>query len=141
MFISKIIYISSTCYLFLVHLKLYSLHHIINQHSKYSTNFQWVTKPVVTNDKCVWGTGPFKWGPSQITANMICAGDADGGESTCKGDSGGPLVVPKSSTDDTAVVIGATSFGPGHGCGKPGLPAVYAYVTRYLNWIKPQMES
>jgi len=104
-------------------------------------NLQWVTKPVVTNDKCVWGTGPFKWHPNQITANMICAGDADGGESTCKGDSGGPLVVPKSSTDDTAVVIGATSFGPGDGCGKPGLPAVYAYVTKYLNWIKPQMES
>merc|ERR1711971_691268 len=99
-------------------------------------NLQWVTKPVVTNDKCAQ---QFNW--SGITANMICAGDADGGESTCKGDSGGPLVVPKSSTDDTAVVIGATSFGPGDGCGKPGLPAVYAYVTRYLDWIKPKMES
>merc|ERR1712172_4223 len=102
-------------------------------------NLQWVTKPVVTNDKCV--QAPFKWGCQQITANMICAGDADGGESTCSGDSGGPLVVPKSSTDDTAVVIGATSFGPRDGCGLQGLPAVYAHVTKYLDWIKPKMES
>merc|ERR1712051_516937 len=84
---------------------------------------------------------PMNWGCQQITANMICAGDADGGESTCSGDSGGPLVVPKSSTDDTAVVIGATSFGPRDGCGLQGLPAVYAYVTKYLDWIKPKMES
>merc|ERR1712203_217594 len=102
-------------------------------------NLQWVTKPVVTNDKCC--QAPFKWGCQQITANMICAGDADDGESTCSGDSGGPLVVPKSSTDDTAVVIGATSFGPRAGCGLQGLPAVYAYVTKYLDWIKPKMES
>jgi secreted trypsin-like serine protease len=93
---------------------------------------------VVTNDKCVQ---QFNWSGQLITANMICAGDADGGESTCKGDSGGPLVVPKSSTDDTAVVIGATSFGPGDGCGAKGWPAVYAYVTRYIDWIKPKMES
>ena len=56
-------------------------------------------------------------------------------------DTCGPLVVPKSSTDDTAIVIGATSFGPRDGCGTAGLPAVYAYVTRYLDWIKPKMES
>merc|ERR1711971_527853 len=99
-------------------------------------NLQWVTKPVVTNDKCIQ---QFNW--RGITANMICAGDADGGESTCKGDSGGPLVVPKSSTDDTAVVIGATSFGHKSGCGAKGWPAVYAYVTRHIDWIKPKMES
>ena len=102
-----------------------------------------MTKPLITNDKCA--QAPFQWAPGQITANMICAGDADGGESTCKGDSGGPLVVPKSSTDDTAVVIGATSFGYGEknvkGCGKKGYPAAYAYIPRYINWIKPKMES
>ena len=93
---------------------------------------------MVTNDKCV--QAPFKWGVQQITANMICAGDADGGESTCNGDSGGPLVIPKSSTDDTAVVIGATSFGLPP-CGRQGFPAVYAYVTKYIDWIKPKMET
>ena len=94
---------------------------------------------MVTSDKCV--QAPYKWLAHQITANMICAGDTDGGESTCNGDSGGPLVIPKSSTDDTAVVIGATSFGPGSRCGKPGFPAVYAYVAKYIDWIKPKMET
>ena len=96
--------------------------------------------PVVTNDKCVKGTGPFKWNVKYVTANMICAGDADGGESTCHGDSGGPLVIPKSSTDDTAVVIGVASF-TGSRCGKPKYPGVYTYVTKYIDWIKPKMET
>ena len=93
---------------------------------------------MISNDKCV--QAPFKWHVTQITANMICAGDTDGGEATCRGDSGGPLVIPKSSADDTAVVIGVTSFGANN-CGAKGLPAVYAYVTKYINWIKPKMES
>ena len=86
-------------------------------------NFQYVTMPVITHDKC--RRPPYHWG-STITAGMICAGDADGGESTCGGDSGGPLIVPKSSTDDTAVVIGASSFVATVGCGAKDLPSVYA---------------
>ena len=93
---------------------------------------------MIANDKC--SKAPFKWHVSQITANMICAGDADGGEATCRGDSGGPLVIPKSSTDDTAVVIGATSFGPNE-CRLQGLPSVYAYVPQFIDWIKPKMET
>ena len=98
-----------------------------------------MTKPVIIHEQC---TRPNTlWGSGQITAGMICAGDADGGESTCSGDSGGPLIVSKSSTDDTAVVIGVTSFGPSDGCGTKDLPSVYAYVTNYLDWIQPEMEK
>ena len=71
---------------------------------------------------------------------MICAGDADGGESTCKGDSGGPLVI--SGTGDVATIIGTTSFGPVEslgGCGAKGFPAVYAYTVPFLDWIKSKM--
>ena len=93
---------------------------------------------MITNDKCI--EDPFKWHVTQITANMICAGDADGGEAACSGDSGGPLVIPKSSTDDTAVVIGVSSFGPKI-CGSKGLPSIYTYVTKYIDWIKPKMET
>jgi len=101
-------------------------------------NLHYVTKPVITNDKC---TQPNTSWPSEwITAGMICAGDEDGGESACRGDSGGPLIVPKGSNDDTAVVIGATSWGPGE-CGTEDYPSVYAYVTYYLDWIKPKMEN
>jgi len=101
-------------------------------------NLQYVTLPVITNDKC---TKPnTNWNITEITNGMICAGDEDGGESTCFGDSGGPLIVPKGSNDDTAVVIGATSWGHGE-CGREKNPAVFAYVTYYLDWIKPKMEN
>ena len=68
-----------------------------------------MTIPVITRDKCIHPKT--NWGASQITEGMICAGDKDGGESHCNGDSGGPLILPKSATDDTAVVIAASSFG------------------------------
>ena len=97
--------------------------------------------PVITYDKCTYPNT--LWSPNQITTGMICAGDEDGGESICGGDSGGPLIVPKSSTDDTAVVIGASSFvsGAAYGCGAKRYPSVFTYVTNYLDWIKPKMES
>ena len=47
---------------------------------------QYVTKPVIPRDECV--RPKTDWAPNQITASMICAGDADGGEATCEGDSG-----------------------------------------------------
>merc|ERR1739844_51340 len=96
-------------------------------------NLMYVTKPVILNTQC----RNTKWAPSQITDKMICAGDADGGQSTCKGDSGGPLVIAGSG--DVATVIGTTSFGPAKGCGAQGLPAVYAYTVPFLDWIKARM--
>ena len=78
------------------------------------------------------------WNSHQLTSGMICTKNK-GVESTCKGDSGGPLILPKSSTDDTAVVVGITSFGPG-GCSGLG-PTVFTEVKNYLNWIKPKMEK
>ena len=68
---------------------------------------------------------------------MICAGDADGGESTCSGDSGGPLIV--AGANDVATIIGTTSFVPSFGCGTQGFPAVYAYTIPFLDWITPKM--
>ena len=95
--------------------------------------------PVITYDKCTYPNT--LWFRNQITSGMICAGDEDGGESICDGDSGGPLIVPKSSTDDSAVVIGVSSFVSSPVCGTKGYPSVFAYVTNYLDWIKPKMEN
>merc|ERR1711935_906478 len=70
--------------------------------------------------------------------SMFCAGYAAGGKDPCQGDSGGPLVMAKSSSDDTAVIVGAVSQGMGK-CGEKGAPAIYARVTKYLDWIKANM--
>merc|ERR1712073_14379 len=87
-------------------------------------DLMYVAKPVILNTQC---TSPNTlWGTGQITSNMICAGDADGGESTCSGDSGGPLIV--AGDNDVATLIGTA-----------GLPAVYAYTIPFLDWITPKM--
>ena len=54
--------------------------------------------------------------------------------SLCSGDSGGPLIIPKSDTDDTAVLIGIVSFG--YRCGLSDAPGVYTRVTEYISWIQ-----
>merc|ERR1712088_641926 len=96
-------------------------------------DLMYVAKPVIPNTQC---RNTF-WAPSQITDQMICAGDADGGESTCSGDSGGPLVI--AGANDAATIVGTTSFGSAGGCGAKGYPAVYAYTVPFLNWIKSKM--
>lgn len=59
---------------------------------------------------------------------MLCAGGARGRD-TCQGDSGGPLL-----NADDGVQVGITSWGMG--CGRPGVPGVYARVSAELAWIK-----
>ncbi len=48
---------------------------------------------------------------SEITNNMICAGDGNGGEDSCQGDSGGPLIMTNSEGDYE--LIGIVSWGYG----------------------------
>ena len=48
---------------------------------------------------------------SDITNNMICAGDENGGEDSCQGDSGGPLIMTNS--DGEYELIGIVSWGYG----------------------------
>merc|ERR1712158_291204 len=79
------------------------------------------------------------YGSAAILPSMVCAGYAKGGKDSCQGDSGGPLVVPKSSSDDTAIIYGVVSWGAG--CASPDLPGVYARVTKFIDWIKKNMNS
>ena len=101
-------------------------------------NLMYVSVPFIPNVKCI--KPHTRYSSSSITSNMICAGGRvfDGGllgvGDACGGDSGGPLIIPKSDTDDTAMLVGIVSFGIG--CGLIDAPGVYTRVTEYMSWIQ-----
>ena len=104
-----------------------------------SDDLKFVHLPLITNAKCVNASGSENlYLQEEITKNMVCAGFTEGGAGGCNGDSGGPLVVPRSSTDDTAIIYGIASFV--HHCAEPKYPTVFARVTEFLPWIKTFLE-
>ena len=75
-----------------------------------------------------------------VLDNKICITDYDGGM-VCKGDSGGPLVTkpedhdgvsPGQNYEQIGVFSYLSQFVP---CNNPGSFAVYARVTKVLDWI------
>ncbi|GLV32013.1 uncharacterized protein CBL_07772 [Carabus blaptoides fortunei] len=75
-----------------------------------------------------------KYRASRITNYMLCAGR--GKQDSCQGDSGGPLLV---HNGDKYEIVGIVSWGVG--CGRPGYPGVYTRVSRYLNWLKNNLDD
>ena len=101
-----------------------------------SKDLKFAFVPILGVDKCVNLNSLYT--PSNITSNMICAGDlTDGGEDSCQGDSGGPLIIPKSDSDDTVIVYGVVSWGDG--CADQKGPGMYARVSNYNSWIQGYM--
>jgi secreted trypsin-like serine protease len=66
----------------------------------------------------------------KITTNMLCAGQAAGGQDSCQGDSGGPLTV---NTLTAPALAGVVSWG--EGCARPNKVGIYARAANYVNWI------
>jgi len=89
-------------------------------------NLREVTVPFVTNSIC---NDPLSYA-GQITANMICAGIAEGGKDSCQGDSGGPLV-HLAATDR---LVGIVSWG--EGCANPGKYGVYTRIANFKPWVE-----
>ena len=57
------------------------------------------------------------------------------GRDACDGDSGGPILL----IDDNKEVIQMGVISSGLGCGDEGIPAVYARITTYVDWIDGQV--
>ena len=71
------------------------------------------------------------YSPGDITDNMVCAGDANGGEDSCQGDSGGPLIM--TNDEGEYELIGIVSWG--YGCAEGGYPGVYSRIYTRLDWF------
>ncbi len=87
---------------------------------------QEVSVPIVSNEICREAYGD----ESEVSDNMLCAGDEEGGKDTCWGDSGGPLMVRQNGDWKLA---GITSWG--EGCAIPGYYGVYTRVSNFKDFI------
>ncbi|XP_043284206.1 atrial natriuretic peptide-converting enzyme isoform X2 [Venturia canescens] len=72
-----------------------------------------------------------------VTDGMICAGYPEGKKDACQGDSGGPLLCQDPNDAERWFVGGIVSWGIK--CAHPKLPGVYAYVPKYVSWIREEM--
>jgi hypothetical protein len=86
-----------------------------------------VSVPIVSNATC---NAPTAY-DGEITANMLCAGLAEGGKDSCYGDSGGPLIVP----DGGGGWLQAGIVSWGYGCAQPNAYGVYTRLSNYKSWI------
>ncbi|XP_047111190.1 venom protease-like [Schistocerca piceifrons] len=89
--------------------------------------------PVVEPETCEKAYERFN--AAVIDDRVLCAGFAKGGKDACQGDSGGPLMLPQGRIFYT---IGVVSYG--HNCAEPGVPGVYTRVTKFLDWIKNNID-
>ncbi|XP_074649218.1 kallikrein-13-like, partial [Tubulanus polymorphus] len=105
---------------------------------------------VQTNEECrdKWFLNPNSNLTLDIKDTHLCAGvsPVDAHADPCLGYSGGPLTCIRSrndgSTDDSVrVLYGIISIGDDP-CGREnGRPGIYTRVSKYVNWIKQQMNS
>ncbi|XP_039987513.1 transmembrane protease serine 13a [Xiphias gladius] len=99
---------------------------------KVSKDLMEVTVDIIDTQVC---NNPRAYGGT-VTANMLCAGDLEGGKDSCQGDSGGPLVC---RGDSRWYLVGITSWGAG--CGEKNKPGVYTKVGSVLPWIYSNMQQ
>lgn len=85
-----------------------------------------VQVPIVSDATCRQSYG------SELTANMLCAGLAQGGKDSCQGDSGGPLVVPNPSGGFK--LAGIVSWG--NGCARANYYGIYTRLANYTSWVQ-----
>ncbi|KAF7991738.1 hypothetical protein HCN44_010539 [Aphidius gifuensis] len=102
--------------------------------SQYEPAVNEVKVPVLERELCnAW----LEHKELNVTDGMICAGYPEGKKDACQGDSGGPLLCQDEKDKERWFVGGIVSWGIK--CAHPRLPGVYAYVPKYVPWIRAQM--
>jgi hypothetical protein len=107
----------------------------LSEYGNFATTMQQVTVPIVSNVSCQLA---FQKDPTdvQISSNVICAGESEGGKDACYGDSGGPLIIHYLNR---WVLAGIVSWG--HGCARPDYYGVYTRVSKYVDFIERNVPS
>jgi len=105
------------------------------EYGNFATTLQEVEVPVVSNDICQLA---FQKDPTdiQITPNVLCAGEPEGGKDACYGDSGGPLIIRYLNR---WALAGIVSWG--HGCARPDYYGIYTRVSSYIDFIESNVPS
>lgn len=93
------------------------------------TKLRYTELTVISNAEC-----KNIYNPLLVKDSTLCAKGSEM-ESACSGDSGGPLVLK-----ETGELVGVVSFVGNEGC-EVGLPVGFARVTKFLDWIKKQMNE
>ncbi|XP_044580034.1 atrial natriuretic peptide-converting enzyme-like isoform X2 [Cotesia glomerata] len=102
--------------------------------SQYEPTVNEVKVPVLERELCnAW----LEHKDLNVTDGMICAGYPEGKRDACQGDSGGPLLCQSEDDEERWFVGGIVSWGIK--CAHPRLPGVYAYVPKYVPWIREQI--
>lgn len=93
--------------------------------------------PLVSHDLCESIYQTIRKQPSyKLDETFICAG-GENDKDACTGDGGSPLMCPTSHALDRYYQAGIVSWGLG--CGKEGLPGVYANVPLARSWIDQKL--
>ncbi|XP_047421264.1 mannan-binding lectin serine protease 1 isoform X2 [Sciurus carolinensis] len=86
--------------------------------------------PIVDHHTCQEAYAPLK---KNVTKDMICAGEKEGGKDACAGDSGGPMVTLDRETGQW-YLVGTVSWG--EDCGKKDRYGVYSDIYHNKDWIQ-----
>ncbi|KAK8761317.1 hypothetical protein V5799_027416 [Amblyomma americanum] len=89
-----------------------------------------VTQTIMSRNFCVTKMQGYYYNPS----TTFCA--YRHGYDACQGDSGGSLMILH---DDRWYSVGIISYGVG--CATPGVPGIYTDVTKYVPWLRRQLQA
>ncbi len=82
--------------------------------------------PIVSRDVC---NAPESYN-NTVTAQMLCAGERDGGKDACQGDSGGPLVTGAANNERLVGIVSK-----GDGCARELKYGIYTDVASIADWV------